>query len=70
MPYFHKNLYSILPFSLEGIYVGESIPLIVYGILKVDKVLISAELSGLKLEANTTKVHASGTYKKKVKGES
>ncbi|GFS00725.1 fragile site-associated protein, partial [Elysia marginata] len=52
----------------QSIYVGESIPLIVYGILKVDKVLISAELSGLKLEANTTKVHASGTYKKKVKG--
>ncbi|GFO25616.1 fragile site-associated protein, partial [Plakobranchus ocellatus] len=52
----------------QSIYVGESIPLIVYGILKVEKVLISAELSGLKLEANTTKVHASGTYKKKVKG--
>lgn len=49
--------------------MGESVPLIVYGIVKVEKFLISAELSGLKLEANTTKVHASGTYKKKVKGE-
>ena len=39
-----------------------------YGILKVEKVLVSAELSGLKLEATTTRVHASGTYKKKVKG--
>ncbi|CAL1545950.1 unnamed protein product, partial [Lymnaea stagnalis] len=52
----------------QSIYVGESVPLIVYGILKVEKFLISAELSGLKLEANTTKVHASGTYKKRVKG--
>ncbi|XP_059164299.1 bridge-like lipid transfer protein family member 1 [Physella acuta] len=52
----------------QSIYVGESVPLIVYGIVKVEKFLISAELSGLKLEANTTKVHASGTYKKKVKG--
>ncbi|XP_035828649.1 transmembrane protein KIAA1109 homolog isoform X2 [Aplysia californica] len=52
----------------QSIYVGESIPLIVYGILKVEKVLVSAELSGLKLEAQTTKVHASGTYKKRVKG--
>lgn len=51
-----------------GIYVGESVPLIVYGIVKVEKFMISAELSGLRLEAITTKVHASGTYKKKVKG--
>ncbi|BFZ14882.1 hypothetical protein BsWGS_17921 [Bradybaena similaris] len=52
----------------QSIYVGESIPLIVYGIVKVEKFMISAELSGLRLEAITTKVHASGTYKKKVKG--
>ncbi|XP_055893241.1 bridge-like lipid transfer protein family member 1 isoform X2 [Biomphalaria glabrata] len=52
----------------QSIYVGESVPVIVYGILRVETFLISAELSGLKLEAHTSRVHASGTYKKKVKG--
>ncbi|KAK3100226.1 hypothetical protein FSP39_016558 [Pinctada imbricata] len=52
----------------QSIYVGESIPLVVFGIAKVEKVNILAVLSGLKLEACLDNVHASGTYREKVKG--
>ncbi|XP_050415172.1 bridge-like lipid transfer protein family member 1 [Patella vulgata] len=52
----------------QSIYIGESIPLVVYGIAKVERVQMLAVLSGLKLEAELRKVHASGTYKEKVKG--
>ncbi|XP_041357043.1 transmembrane protein KIAA1109-like isoform X2 [Gigantopelta aegis] len=52
----------------QSIYIGESIPVVVYGITKVEKVRMLAELSGLKLEAELKRVHASGTYKKKIKG--
>ena len=43
--------------------------MVVFGITKVEKVKMLAELSGLKLEAELKRVHASGTYKKKIKGE-
>ncbi|XP_076446239.1 bridge-like lipid transfer protein family member 1 isoform X6 [Babylonia areolata] len=52
----------------QSIYIGESVPLVVFGIAKIQKVQMLAELSGLKLEAELRKVHATGTYKKKVKG--
>ena len=42
----------------------------VFGIAKVEKVNILAVLSGLKLEAKLDNVHASGTYREKVKGQS
>ncbi|KAL5011394.1 hypothetical protein ScPMuIL_009945, partial [Solemya velum] len=54
--------------SDSSIYIGESIPLVVFGIAKVERVKILAVLSGLKLEAELKNVHASGTYKEKVKG--
>ncbi|XP_065930911.1 bridge-like lipid transfer protein family member 1 isoform X5 [Magallana gigas] len=52
----------------QSIYVGETIPLVVFGIAKVQEVKILAVLSGLKLEASLRNVHASGTYREKVKG--
>ncbi|XP_021348394.1 uncharacterized protein KIAA1109-like [Mizuhopecten yessoensis] len=52
----------------QSVYVGESIPLVVFGIAKVEKVKIMAVLSGLKLESELKNVHASGTYREKVKG--
>ncbi|XP_071088521.1 bridge-like lipid transfer protein family member 1 [Haliotis cracherodii] len=52
----------------QSIYIGESIPLVVYGIAKIEKVQVLAVLSGLKLEAELRRVHASGTYKERVKG--
>ncbi|XP_062586140.1 bridge-like lipid transfer protein family member 1 isoform X2 [Saccostrea cucullata] len=52
----------------QSIYVGETIPLVVFGIAKVEEVKILAVLSGLKLEAKLKNVHASGTYREKVKG--
>ena len=54
---------------LPGIYIGESIPLVVFGIAKVEKFRILAALSGLKLEAELKCVHASGAYREKVKGK-
>lgn len=54
---------------LAGIYVGETIPLVVFGIAKVEEVKILAVLSGLKLEASLRNVHASGSYREKVKGQ-
>lgn len=53
---------------LLGIYVGESITLVVFGIAKVERVRMQALLSGLKLEAEMKSVHASGSYKEKAKG--
>ncbi|XP_056013431.1 bridge-like lipid transfer protein family member 1 isoform X4 [Ostrea edulis] len=52
----------------QSIYVGETIPLVVFGIAKVEEVKILAVLSGLKLEASLRNVHASGSYREKVKG--
>lgn len=49
--------------------MGETIPLVVFGIAKVQEVKILAVLSGLKLEASLKNVHASGTYREKVKGQ-
>lgn len=49
--------------------MGETIPLVVFGIAKVQEVKILAVLSGLKLEASLRNVHASGTYREKVKGQ-
>lgn len=63
----HTSVYkSYLYFA--GIYIGESVPLVVFGIAKIQRVKMLAELSGLKLEAELRKVHTSGTHKKKVKG--
>ncbi|XP_053399583.1 bridge-like lipid transfer protein family member 1 isoform X2 [Mercenaria mercenaria] len=52
----------------QSIYIGDSIPLVVFGIAKVEKVKILAVLSGLKLEAEMRNVHGTGTIKEKVKG--
>ena len=57
-----------LLFLSLGFFVGESVPLVVFGIAKIQRVQMLAELSGLKLEAELKKVHATGTHKKKVKG--
>ncbi|XP_052791422.1 bridge-like lipid transfer protein family member 1 isoform X3 [Mya arenaria] len=52
----------------QSIYIGDSIPLVVFVIAKIEKVNILAVLSGLKLEAELRNVHATGTIKEKVKG--
>jgi len=52
----------------SGIYIGDSIPLVVFAIAKIEKVKILAVLSGLKLEAELRNVHTTGTIKEKVKG--
>lgn len=62
-----KLIYVIIEY-LTGIYVGESITLVVFGIAKVQTVRMQALLSGLKLEAEMKSVHASGSYKEKAKG--
>lgn len=53
---------------IPGIYIGESIPLVVFGVAKIHRVCILAVLSGLKLEADLNNVHASGTHKERIKG--
>ena len=62
------QVFTIYLFAFSGIYIGESVPLVVFGMAKIQRVQMLAELSGLKLEAELRKVHATGTYKKKVKG--
>ncbi|XP_036364401.1 transmembrane protein KIAA1109 homolog isoform X4 [Octopus sinensis] len=52
----------------QSFYIGETIPLVVFGIAKVEKFRILAALSGLKLDAELKCVHASGAYREKVKG--
>mgnify|MGYP001557668519 CR=1 FL=1 len=54
---------------ISDIFIGERIPLIVFGSAKVKHIKISAMLSGLKLEANLQNVHASATHKERVKGK-
>lgn len=55
--------------ALLGIFIGETIPLVVFGIAKVKRIRISAMLSGLKLEADLQNVHTSATHRERVKGE-
>ena len=62
--YVDNNVYN----SSSGIYIGDSVPLVVFGIAKLERVKILAVLSGLKLEGELRNVHASGTIKEKVKG--
>ncbi len=54
---------------LEGIFIRERIPLVVFGIAKVRRIHISAMLSELKLEADLQNVHASATHRERVKGK-
>ena len=51
-----------------GIFIGERIPLVVFGMVKVKRIHISAVLSGLKLEADLQNVHTSATHRDRVKG--
>lgn len=62
-----KSTFSRTRFK-QSIYIGDSIPLIVFGVAKVHKVKILAVLSGLKLEAQMHNVHATTAVKQKVKG--
>ncbi|KAL3880212.1 hypothetical protein ACJMK2_032469 [Sinanodonta woodiana] len=62
-----KSTFSRTRFK-QSIYIGDSIPLVVFGIAKLDKMKILAVLSGLKLEGELRGVQGSGTYKEKVKG--
>ncbi|KAK3599977.1 hypothetical protein CHS0354_012630 [Potamilus streckersoni] len=62
-----KSTFSRTRFK-QSIYIGDSIPLVVFGIAKLDQMKILAVLSGLKLEGELRSVQGSGTYKEKVKG--
>ena len=57
-------------FIFAGIFIGERIPLVVFGIAKVKRIKMSAMLSGLKLEADMQNVNASATHRERVKGQS
>ncbi|XP_064637366.1 bridge-like lipid transfer protein family member 1 isoform X3 [Lineus longissimus] len=52
----------------QTFFIGERIPLVIFGMGKVKRTNISAALSGLKLEARVTNISASSTYREKVKG--
>ena len=49
--------------------MGERVSLVVFGVMSVRQVRMSAMLSGLKLEADLNNVNASATHRQKVKGE-
>jgi hypothetical protein len=55
-------------FSISGIFFGDRIPLIIFGMAKIKRIRISAMLSGLKLEADLQNVHASVTHRERIKG--
>ena len=59
---------NIAHLFISGIFIGERIPLVVFGMAKVKHVRISAVLSGLKLEATLQNVNASATHRERVKG--
>ncbi|XP_074650444.1 bridge-like lipid transfer protein family member 1 [Tubulanus polymorphus] len=54
----------------QTIFIGDRIPLVVFGTCKVRRTHISAALSGLKLEAEVSNIHSSATHKEKIKGVS
>jgi len=51
-----------------GIIVDDEVPLVIFGVAKVKRLRIMAQLSGLKLEAELQNGQASITHREKVKG--
>ena len=48
--------------------LSERVPLLVFGMLCIKQVRMSAILSGLKLEADLINVHGSATHRERLKG--
>lgn len=51
-----------------GILVDDEVPLVVFGVAKVKRLRIMAQLSGLKLEAELQNGQTSITHREKVRG--
>ncbi|CAH1776489.1 unnamed protein product [Owenia fusiformis] len=63
-----RRTYTVGTSFKQSIFIGEHIPLVVFGMAKIRHINITAYLSGLKLESNVDHVHASITHREKIKG--